>query len=218
MQPAHGALVPLAGGGLGQAQLDGNLGLGEALDRHADHQQGVVAEQLPHGAVEPRVSGRADPAVAAVRHFIGIGAAGEVFARRVALAHADHVALDVPQHRGRDPVDAPEVEAPDRLGGARQYIGRDLVGGAEPAPERPAPDGVEAGPEREQQHRQRAVGRGPVALRRPYQRGEDQVFPGGIAGGAMQPIQQGRRIPERCEGSLRTPDGVETALEVKLGR
>ena len=121
---------------------------------------------LPHGAVQPRVPGRADPAVAAVRHLVGIGAAGEMFARRVALARADHVALDVPQDRGRDPVDAPQVEAADRLGGARQHVGRDLVGGADPAPDRPAADGVEAGPERQQQQRQGAVGRGPVALRR----------------------------------------------------
>ncbi len=140
-----------------------------------------------------------------------------MFARSVALAHTDHVALDVAQHRGRDPVDAAEVEAADCLGGARQNIGRDLVGGAEPAPERPAPDGVEAGPERQQQQRQGAVGRGPVALRRPDQRGEDQVFPGGIAGRAVQPVKQGRRIAEGCEGSLRTPDGVETALEGEFG-
>ena len=83
--------------------------------------------------------------------------------------------------------------------------------------DRPAPDGVEAGPECQQQQRQGAVGRGPVTLRRPDQRGEDHVLPGGIAGGAVQPVQQGRRILERCEGGLSTPDGVETALEVKVG-
>ena len=43
------------------------------------------------------------------------------------------------------------------------------------------------------------------------------VFTGGIAGRAVQPVQQGRRIPERCEGGLRTPNGVETALEVEVG-
>ena len=134
----------------------------------------------------------------------------------VALAHADHVALDVAQHRGRDPVDAPEVEAADCLGGARQYVGRDLVGGADPAPDRPAADGIKAGPERQQQQRQRAVGRGPVALRCPDESGEDQVLPGRIAGGAVQPVQHGRRIPERRKGGLFTPDGVETALEVKV--
>ncbi|MBL4557237.1 MAG: hypothetical protein JKP98_09325 [Rhodobacteraceae bacterium] len=151
--------------------------------------EGVVAEQLPHGAVQPCVSGRADPAVAAVRHLVGVGATGEMFARLVALAGADHVALDVAQDRGRDPVDAPEVEAADCLDGARQNIGCNLVGGADPAPERPAPDGVEAGPERQQQHRQGAVGRGPVALRSSDQRGENHVLPGRIAGGAMQPVQ-----------------------------
>ena len=136
--------------------------------------------------------------------------------RAVALAHADHVALDVAQHGGRDPVDAPEVEAADGLGGARQNVGGDLVGGAEPAPERPASNGVEAGPERQQQQRQGAVGRGSVALRRPDERGEDHVLLALIAGCAVQPIQQGRWIPERCEVGLRAPDGVEAALEVKV--
>lgn len=186
----------------------------------ACHQQGVIAEQLPHGVVQSRIPGRADAAVAAVRHLVGIGAAGEMFARRVAPAHADHVALDIPQHRGRDPVDAPEVEAADRLRGARQNVGRDLVGGAEPAPERPAADGVEAGPERQQQQRQGAVGRRPVALRRSDERGEDQVLLALITGRAVQPVQQGRRIPERCEGIRRADDlaAVVAFFEARNGR
>ena len=67
--------------------------------------------------------------------------------------------------------------------------------------------------QRSQEHLERAV-----ALRRPDESGKDQVLLALIAARAVQPVQQGRRIPERCEGSLRTPDGVETALEVKLGR
>ena len=128
------------------------------------------------------------------------------------------LALDVAQHRGRDPVDAPEVEAADSLGGVRQNIGCDLVVGAEPAPERPAPDGVEAGPECQQQKRQGTVGHGPVALRRPDERGEDQVLLARIALGAMQPVKQGRRIPEGFERFPHTPDSVETALEAEGGR
>jgi len=87
-----------------------------------------------------------------------------MFARRVALTRPDHVTHDIPQYCGSDPVDAPEVEVANRLGGTRKNIGCNLVGGPEPAPERPAANGVEAGPERQQQQRQGAVGRVPVAL------------------------------------------------------
>ena len=65
------------------------------------------------------------------------------------------------------------------------------------APDRPAADGVEARPERQQQQREGAVGRGPAALRRPDECDEDQVLLALIGGGAVQPVQQGRRIPER---------------------
>jgi hypothetical protein len=115
-------------------------------------------------------------------------------------------------------VTRPETEAADRLGGARQNVGRDLVGGADPAPDRPVAYGVEAGPECQQQHRQGAVGRGPVTLCRPDQRSEDEVFSGRIAGGAVRPVQQGCRIPEQCEGNLRRGDACMENVGYRTAR
>lgn len=77
----------------------------------------------------------------------------------IGLACADHFAFDIAQNRGCDPVDAVQIEAANGLGGPREKIGRDFAGRAGPALDRQAPDCVEPGPERQQQHRQGAIGR-----------------------------------------------------------
>jgi len=107
------------------------------------------------------------------------------------------VAFDVPKHGCCDPVDPAEVKRSDLLGRSRQQLGSDLIAAADTSSQATAADRIEAGPEGQQQQRQGAVGRGPAALRRPDESDEDQVLLALIGGGAVQPVQQGRRIPER---------------------
>ena len=106
-----------------------------------------------NGGVIPCSTAATEP----VRTVLSGPSTGVVWA--IDLARADHFAFDIAQNRGCDPVDAVQIEAANGLGGPREKIGRDFAGRAGPALDRQAPDCVEPGPERQQQHRQGAIGR-----------------------------------------------------------
>ncbi len=80
-QLPHGALVALAGGGLGQAQFPGGLSLREALDGHADHEQRVRADGLVQVLTQVRVIGHGQPAIRVGRHVVGFDVACNAIAR-----------------------------------------------------------------------------------------------------------------------------------------
>ena len=194
---------------------DRDLGLGEPVDGHTDHQIRIRADDTDEIAVEQFGTGVTRQHFTVGRDFVGIGLTAQALVPVLALTRSDQVPLNVPQDGCRDPIDALQIQTPNGFRGPCKDFGCNLVPGADPAPYRSAPNGIQPRPERQQHQCQGTIGGRVVRLCGPDQCNQQPVFLVRHTATDVQRVQQSGGISEMRERFAAAPQSIEGVLKTK---